>query len=77
MCGNNDSGNSMPEIGKDPQAVECLADIRRRSGASSEILVFDFEQLGAGSEHAVHYPFNSLESNSPQNICRAARERWS
>lgn len=57
MCGNDDSGNSMPEIGKSPQAVECLADIRRQSGASSGIVVFDSGQLGAGSEHAAHYPY--------------------
>lgn len=32
------------------QAVECLADIRRRSGTSSVFLVFDSEQRGGESE---------------------------
>lgn len=50
MCGNNDSGNSMPEPGKSSQAVECLADIRRRGAASSLILVFDSGQLSGGNE---------------------------
>ena len=47
MCGNNDSGNSMPESGKTAKAIECLANIRGRSGASSEIVVFDSEHLNA------------------------------
>ena len=50
MCGNNDSGNSMPESGKAAQAVECLADIRKRSGTSSGILVFKSEQRDGGNE---------------------------
>ena len=40
----------MPESGKAAQAVECLADIRKRGGASSAILVFDSEQPGGGNE---------------------------
>lgn len=61
-AGNNDNGNSMPEIGENPQAVECLADIRRRSGASSEILVFDFEQLNGGNEQeSITFPLSSPE----------------
>ena len=41
----------MPESGKPSQAVECLADIRKRGGASSVFLVFDSEQLGATTAH--------------------------
>jgi len=52
MYGNRDSGNSMPEIGESLQAVECLVDIRRRSGTSSEIVVFDSGQPGATTAHA-------------------------
>lgn len=51
MCGNNDIGNSMPESGKAAQAVERLADIRRRNGVSSKIVVFDFGQPGATTAH--------------------------
>jgi hypothetical protein len=50
MCGNNDSGNSMPESGKSSQAIECLADIRKDAVASSAILVFDSGQLSGGNE---------------------------
>lgn len=50
MCGNNDSGNSMPEQGKKVQAVECLVDIRKGAVASSLILVFDSGQLSGGNE---------------------------
>jgi hypothetical protein len=50
MCGSNDNGNSMPESGKPAQAVECLADIRWRSSASSVVLVFDSEQRDGGNE---------------------------
>jgi len=42
----------MPESGVSAQAVECLADIRSGSGASSGIVVFDFEQQGATTAHA-------------------------
>jgi hypothetical protein len=37
-------------IGKTRQAVECLADIRMPRGRGSAFLVFDSEQLNAGSE---------------------------
>jgi hypothetical protein len=40
----------MPETGKIGQAIERLADIRRFGGASSEIMVFESEQLGGGNE---------------------------
>ena len=50
MCGNNDSGNSMPESGKAAQTVECLIDIRNRGAGSSGFLVFDSGQLSGGNE---------------------------
>jgi hypothetical protein len=53
MCGNKDSGNSMPESAKAVQAVECLVDIRERGGRSSGIVVFDFEQRGTTTAHEV------------------------
>jgi hypothetical protein len=40
----------MPESGKVGQAIECLADIRKRGGTSSGIVVFDSEQRGGGNE---------------------------
>jgi len=40
----------MPEWDKTAQAVECLADIRWLGGASSAIVVFDFEQLNGETE---------------------------
>ena len=70
----------MPEIGKPSQAVECLADIRKCVAASSGIVVFDSEQPGATTAHAVRYDsFNSLQSNSPQlrnTRCRTIRTWW-
>jgi hypothetical protein len=51
MCGNNDWWQFNARIGKKVQAVECLADIRRRDGASSVFLVFDSEQPGATTAH--------------------------
>ena len=42
----------MPERRKGAQAVECLADIRKRGGASSGILVFESEQRDATTAHA-------------------------
>jgi len=51
MCGKQ-CGNSMPETGKQAQATECLADIRKLGGASSGIVVFDSEQRGATTAHA-------------------------
>ena len=56
MCGNKDSGNSMPESAKAVQAVECLADIRERGGTSSGIVVFDSEQPGGGNEQGEAAP---------------------
>src|SRR6476660_2911028 len=54
-------------IGKRPQAVEYLVDIRRSGGAGSAIAVFDFEQRNTTTAHAARYDsFNSLQSNSPQ-----------
>jgi hypothetical protein len=50
MCGNNNSGNSMPESGKLSQAIECLIDIRKFGGASSGIVVFGSEQQDGGNE---------------------------
>ena len=44
------NGYSMPETGKGAQAIERLADIRRRNGASSVFLVFDSEQRDGGNE---------------------------
>lgn len=63
MCGNKDSGNSMPESAKAVQAVECLADIRERGGTSSGIVVFDFEQRDGGNEQRVGTPvgFSNLD----------------
>ena len=40
----------MPESGEPSQAVERLADIRTRQGASSGNVVFDFEQRDGGNE---------------------------
>jgi hypothetical protein len=60
MCGNNDSGNSMPESRKAVQAVECLADIRRRGGASSVALVFDSGQLDGGNEQGPRFLIASM-----------------
>ena len=61
--GNNDRGNSMPEMGKQAQAIECLADIRKLGGASSRIPVFDSEQLSDGNEQGEHH---SLSPRSPE-----------
>jgi hypothetical protein len=38
-------------IGKKLQAIERLADIRRRGGRGSTLQVFNSEQPGGGSEH--------------------------
>jgi len=67
MCGSNDSGNSMPESDDPSQTVECLADIRKRGGTSSGIMVFDSEQRGTTTAHAAHYDsFTLPESNFSQ-----------
>ena len=57
----------MPERRKRAQAIECLADIRKRGGTSSGIMVFDSEQRDTTTAHAMHYDsFSSFQSNSPQ-----------
>ncbi len=61
--GNNDGGNSMPESGKQAQAIECLADIRKLGGASSGIVVFDSEQRGTTTAHAAHDPLIAWDSD--------------
>src|SRR6476661_10279656 len=66
-------------IGKRPQAVECLVDIRRSGGAGSAIAVFDFEQRNTTTAHAARYDsFNCLQSNSPQlrNTRRRTIRAW-
>ena len=42
----------MPESGNPSQAVEYLADIRKRQGAGSGNVVFDFEQRDGGNEQS-------------------------
>ena len=66
MCGNNGNGNSMPEIGESSQAVECLADIRRRDGASSGIVVFDSEQRSTTTAHAERRILSFVDSGAKQ-----------
>ena len=52
----------MPEMGNQAQAVECLADIRKRGGASSGIMVFDSEQRDTTTAHAAHDPLIARDS---------------
>ena len=66
MCGNDDSGNSMPETGKIGQAIERLADIRRFGGASSEIMVFESEQRSTTTAHAERRILSFVDSGAKQ-----------
>ena len=53
----------MPEMGNQAQAVECLADIRRRRGRGSVFLVFDSEQRDTTTAHAAYDPLIAWDSD--------------
>jgi hypothetical protein len=76
MCGNNDSGNSMPESRKAIQAIEWLIDIRGRGVGSSGFLVFDSGRLSGGNEQESSTAAFSWFAG-PQPICQRRRHKTS